>query len=215
MGWLWSSSPGDSGAASTKEPSASTPPTGRVALTDEQRSRIFGQPTQSPPPQNLSREQHADAELEDLIRQFQAADPDTPSKSTLDSALPAQNRSEPPPISRTLPDGTLDISPDAIYPRTMSCRQQFDQAFYCQSLGGKFNDIYRYGHLRSCSEHWAAWRFCMRMRTIGEKDKGERIKEFYKERHEKQKEEKGSSEDVWELRTVAVEKAFWKDPNKE
>lgn len=95
----------------------------------------------------------------------------------------------------------------------MSCRQAFDQAFYCQSLGGKFNDIYRHGHLNSCSEQWGAFWFCMRVRQYADVDKQEVIKEFYKERDEKRKQTFGNSEDVWEIRTKGVERAFWKDPN--
>jgi hypothetical protein len=97
----------------------------------------------------------------------------------------------------------------------MSCRQAFDQAFYCQSLGGKFNDIYRYGALESCSEQWGAFWFCMRVRQYADKDKQEVIKEFYKERDAKRQQQFGSSEDVWEIRTKGVERAFWKDPNAE
>lgn len=96
----------------------------------------------------------------------------------------------------------------------MSCRQAFDQAFYCQSLGGKFNDIYRYGALQSCSENWDAFWFCMRVRTLGEKEREKQISDFYRERDVKKKAAKGSSEDVWELRTVPVEKAFWRDPDE-
>ena len=97
----------------------------------------------------------------------------------------------------------------------MSCRQAFDQAFYCQSLGGKFNDIYRYGHLKDCSEQWGAFWFCMRTRTLPDQDKEGMIAEFYADRDERRRKEVGNSESVWELREKAVEKAFWKDPNVE
>lgn len=159
-----------------------------------------------------TKEEKADAELEALIKSFAAEAND--GKATAEVA-PQQSKESKPveEPSRILPDGSLDISPDAIYPRTMSCRQQFDQAFYCQSLGGKFNDIYRYGHLNSCSEQWGAFWFCMRTRTLPDKEKTEAIKNFYKDRDERRKEERGSSEDVWEIRKVAVPRAFWKDPD--
>lgn len=111
-------------------------------------------------------------------------------------------------------DAPVDISPDALYPRQMSCRQAFDQAFYCQSLGGKFNDIYRYGELRSCSDNWNAFWFCMRIKTLPDREREERIKEFYKARDEQNKAEKGSSEKIWDLRTEPVKKAFWRDPDE-
>ncbi|KAH0363642.1 hypothetical protein KCU65_g7230, partial [Aureobasidium melanogenum] len=110
-------------------------------------------------------------------------------------------------------DAPIDISPDALYPRQMSCRQAFDQAFYCQSLGGKFNDIYRYGELRSCSDNWNAFWFCMRIKTLPDREREERIKEFYKARDEQNKAERGSSEKIWDLRTEPVKKAFWRDPD--
>ncbi|USW53516.1 hypothetical protein Slin15195_G068350 [Septoria linicola] len=227
MGWLWSSSTGNSANKSPSTDNTTTPskPESSVALTEEQRLRIFGRPSPTPASSTSTssqptREQAADAELDALIREFSSSDPTNASKALTalekseQTALPAQTRSEPPPTSRVLPDGGLDISPAAMYPRQMSCRQAFDQAFYCQSLGGKFNDIYRYGHLRSCSEQWGAFWFCMRTRTLPETEKEEEIRRFYQERDERRaKERGGSSEDVWELRTRAVDRAFWRDPD--
>ena len=45
-----------------------------------------------------------------------------------------------------------------------------------------------------------------------EREKEEAVKEFYRRRDERRREEFGSSEDVWRIRDVAVKKAFWKDP---
>ncbi|KAF2168343.1 hypothetical protein M409DRAFT_21777 [Zasmidium cellare ATCC 36951] len=221
MGWLWpfSSSASSKEAAPTQSSDHGAdhaPQTSSVALTEDQRLRIFGRPGPAITPQPQTQEDKADAELEALIKSFAAEANDTKSSpnSTQTQTIKPEPTPEPEP-SRILPDGSLDISPEAIYPRTMSCRQQFDQAFYCQSLGGKFNDIYRYGHLNSCSEQWGAFWFCMRNRTLPEKAKAEAIKNFYKERDERRKREWGSSEDVWEIRKVAVDRAFWKDPDRE
>lgn len=97
----------------------------------------------------------------------------------------------------------------------MSCRQAFDQAFYCQSLGGKFNDLYRYGGVRSCSEQWDQFWFCMRIKGLGDKEKEHAVAEWYGEREERVKRDRGgSSEDVWSLRETPVLKAFWKDPDE-
>ena len=222
MGWLWSSNASDSATKATPNETSSSPPNeGSVALTEEQRMRIFGRPSSTPSSSAPSRENQADAELEALIQEFSSSDPTNISKARTalekseQTALPAQDRHEPLAISRTLPDGSLDISPSAILPRTMSCRQAFDQAFYCQSLGGKFNDIYRYGHLRPCSEQWGAFWFCMRTRTLPDHEKEVEVARFYRERDEKRKAERGSSEDVWEIRTRAVERAFWRDPDED
>lgn len=93
----------------------------------------------------------------------------------------------------------------------MSCRQAFDLAFYCQSPGGQFNAVYRHGSMRSCSEHWADFRFCMRVKGYSEETKAAAIREHYRQR-EARKYGPGqpSSEDVWEGRDekVAPETAF-------
>lgn len=214
MGWLWSSSPTPApGSASVPD----NPPRG-IALSEEQKARIFGHfPSQSPstgdsnaaPTQPLSREQQADAELDAFLKSL-----DSPAVDVAADA-PESQSTLPRKHERILPDGTLNISPHALYPRTMSCRDAFDQAFYCQSIGGKFNDIYRYGAVKQCSEHWAAFWFCMRIRTLPGKDKEEQIADYYQQRDAKRRKEWGSSEAVWDLREKAVERAFWRDPDQE
>ena len=98
----------------------------------------------------------------------------------------------------------------------MSCREAFDQAFYCQSLGGKFNDIYRFGHLKDCSDQWAAFWFCMRVRTLPERDKEGLVRDYYAKRDDKRlKELKGGSESVWEMRTTMVQEAFGRSHDEE
>jgi hypothetical protein len=99
------------------------------------------------------------------------------------------------------------------FPQTMSCRQAFDDAFYCQSLGGQFNHVYRYGELRSCSEHWSQFWFCMRTRSKGEETKRREIEEWYRKREEKYR-VGPSSEDVWEEREEKVDRAFDWDPDQ-
>ncbi|KAK5676807.1 hypothetical protein LTS10_010571 [Elasticomyces elasticus] len=213
MGWLWSSSPP---APASETPQTSTTPEKRpIALSETQRQRIFGR---SPPSQSTSTQAAADADLEAFLNSFEpgASPTPTPTPTTNESGITQQPSPSPSPPSRLNPDGTLNIHPSALYPATMSCRQAFDQAFYCQSLGGKFNDIYRFGHLKDCSEQWGAFWFCMRTRTLPERDKEPQIREFYRLRDEKRKEVNGGdSEDVWELRTKAVERAFGRDPDVE
>jgi hypothetical protein len=81
----------------------------------------------------------------------------------------------------------------------MSCRAAFDSAFYCSSLGGHFNHIYRYGELKPCSEHWADWRFCMGLKTRTKADKAALIQERYRQKEEKLREQP-NSEYIWERR---------------
>lgn len=178
--------------------------------------------TQTPAPQPAS--ETFESFIKDLERP-----PNSPTPSTATQFQTSSSTSQ----DTATPDNAklLDISPSALYPRTMSCRQAFDQAFYCQSLGGKFNDIYRYGSLQSCSENWNQFWFCMRNRTFGgEHDgpadsaftagpgsagaKGERVAEYYAEREKRNKATWGSSEDVWDIRTEPVERAFWRDPDE-
>lgn len=233
MGWWpWSSSNDTTNDVSTATregiPSASSQPKRDFSLTDSQHERIFGRQKQSSGSHG-DRNAQADAELDSFLRELGAhpepshnttapypaigglTPPTTPQPESTTPAPPTHNES-----GRALhPDGSLDISPDALLPRTMSCRQAFDQAFYCQSLGGKFNDIYRYGALQDCSEQWGAFWFCMRTRQYGEKDKEEHVRDYYRGREERKKRKFGSSEDVWDVRTRAVERAFWKDPDAE
>ena len=91
----------------------------------------------------------------------------------------------------------------------MSCRAAFDAAFYCSSFGGHFNDIYRYGHLRSCSEHWADWRFCMALTGASREGRANAIRERYREKEAALKKQP-NSEDVWRRRdpTEMIERPF-------
>lgn len=171
----------------------------------------------------LTREQEADAELDQWLREINGEEPKVktvvaPSPAIGGIAPPINNapkeEEKPDYTPRQYSDGTIDIRPDVMHPRSMNCRQQFDQAFYCQSLGGKFNDIYRYGHFKDCSENWGAFWFCMRNRTLGEDEKARQTMEYYRERDAKRRKEHGSSEDVWDIRERSVQKAFWKDPDQ-
>jgi hypothetical protein len=87
----------------------------------------------------------------------------------------------------------------------MSCREAFDAAFYCQSLGGQWNAVYREGEVRSCSAHWEDFWFCMRTRTNSGPSKAAAIREYYRGKElAKYGPGKPSSTDVWEARTEKV-----------
>ncbi|KAI4761164.1 hypothetical protein E4T52_01889 [Aureobasidium sp. EXF-3400] len=216
MGWWWSS---DSTAAHVAEPT-------------------YSETFQTPTPVSTTTHREApkkpspDSDFEALFASFEKPSTTTaPTNSTPQPSVIAQEIQHVTPAPKETPtnyvpspsgsieqqsenDAPLDISPEALYPRQMSCRQAFDQAFYCQSLGGKFNDIYRYGELRSCSDNWNAFWFCMRIKTLPDREREDRIKEFYQARDEENKAEKGSSEKIWDLRTEPVKKAFWRDPDE-
>ncbi|KAI5258611.1 hypothetical protein E4T42_00580 [Aureobasidium subglaciale] len=214
MGWWWSSGPTAAPTTESAPPAIAQTPA-PVSTTHREAPKKIASP---------------DSDLEALFASFEKASEPTRSTNTtqeytheapwIDHITPAPKETPtnyvPSPsgsIEQQSPtDAPLDISPEALYPRQMSCRQAFDQAFYCQSLGGKFNDIYRYGELRSCSDNWNAFWFCMRIKTLPDKEKEERIKEFYQAKDEQNKAEKGSSEKIWDLRTEPVKKAFWRDP---
>ena len=190
MGWaFWASSSGEK-PATIAEPAA-------VESAAREPSQA---PPSSPPPRRLSRDEQAELELQDLLAQVssEAPGPSSPSSGAATAGAPPS-----PPAS---------IAPDSLYPTTMSCRQAFDSAFYCQSMGGQFNNVYRYGGIKDCGEHWGAFWFCMRNKSYGDAERARRVQSFYRGRAAKYK-VGPSSEDVWEVRREPVEGAFSMDPD--
>ncbi|KAK6825076.1 Early meiotic induction protein 1 [Apiospora arundinis] len=99
----------------------------------------------------------------------------------------------------------LDPLSESLLPTTMSCRQAFDAAFYCQGVGSQFHSIYRAGTVRSCSEHWDDFWFCMRNRTASGPRKEEAVRDYYRRREwNKYGPGRPSSADVWESRDEKV-----------
>ncbi|KAL3424663.1 hypothetical protein PVAG01_03944 [Phlyctema vagabunda] len=172
MGWLWS----DSNAPPKDESSLTTSP-------NEKSSPSV--PTPREAPRASTRDEVAEQELNSFIKELSAdVQPSstkynrvprqlpTPSKSTASSFNPKKNG----------PQADPESLGEALLPTTMSCREAFDSAFYCQSLGGQFNNLYRYGTVRSCSENWGDFWFCMRTRGRGDKEKEALIKDHYRQR---------------------------------
>lgn len=94
---------------------------------------------------------------------------------------------------------------EAILPTEMSCRQAFDQAWACNSLGGQFNSIYRYGSMRACSRHWDDFWFCMRTKSSAGEQKADMIRQYHRDRMvDKYGPGKPSSEDVWSSRDTLL-----------
>lgn len=213
MGWLWSS-PSDGVSSAPKEARNDTDAPPAIGLTEEQKRRIFGKRRTT---QDADRSQDigADRELEDFLNSFAESD-------SIDAQVTKAQALQPPSEyeseqrnnqDRILSDGSLDISPSALHPRTMSCTQAYDQARYCSSMGGRFHSYYRYGSVQPCSEQWGAFWFCMRTRTLPQQEREKRIVDYYEARDARRKKEFGSSESVWQIRKEPVQRAFHKDPD--
>jgi hypothetical protein len=195
MGWLWSNS-------AEKFPSQEKPPTSPPSIT---------KPSPAPQhntPRTLTRDELAELELQSFLQEIEA---DSRPSSTKYNRVPRQ---VPSPDTPTSHHSDEPLS-EQLLPKTMSCRDAFDAAFYCNSMGGQFNNLYRYGTVRSCSDSWNDFWFCMRTRGFGDKEKEEAIKTRYKEkekaRYGKEELKKGSeqvgrsSEDVWMTRDTKME----------
>ncbi|KAL2863566.1 EMI1 family protein [Aspergillus lucknowensis] len=189
MGWFWSKTP--------------------LPLKDESRSPQPPTPENPPTPpqpqsQSLTREDKADAEFKQLWASLQN-DINQAASSTLEESSSTSTQ-----FPNDLQTQPASIAPESLYPDTMSCRSAFDYAFFCQSLGGQFVNVYRYGELRSCSEHWENFWLCMKTRTYSEKEKRRIIRDHYRKKAIKYK-TGPSSEDVWEVRMEPVRNAFQGD----
>lgn len=107
-----------------------------------------------------------------------------------------------------IPDSEKHLSPlaESLLPTQMNCEQAFNLAYYCQSLGGQFTAVYRYGGMRSCSENWNDFWFCMRVKSYPAGEvKENMIREHYRNKElAKYGPGKPSSEDVWKERRTRV-----------
>ncbi|RMJ19531.1 hypothetical protein CDV36_000761 [Fusarium kuroshium] len=197
MGWLWSSSNKDKPST----PSEEAPPTST--------------PTQPPTSTSTSTSSTTtDPEIQKFIDLFESeknTKPSPPSQkdqqqssSSLPSWLTLKKS------TRTTTPTPSDIPPrdalsEALLPTDMSCRQAFDQAWACNSMGGQWNAVYRYGEMRSCSEHWDDFWFCMRTKGYSPEMREKAIREHYRAKEfVKYGPGKPSSEDVWESREERV-----------
>ncbi|KAL2362177.1 hypothetical protein RJZ56_004920 [Blastomyces dermatitidis] len=217
MGWWWSSAPNQGEAVSQTEPPRAAP---SQSPPDHMKSP---EPTLPEHLKPVSRDELAEAELQSLLNSFQnesntstSSHSSQSSPSSSSTTTPPPSASEPtyyPPSSTSNNDSTeipTNISPETLYPTTMSCRSAFDYAFFCQSFGGQWVNVYRYGELRSCSEHWSDFWFCMRTRSYSEEEKAKMISDRYRKKAVKYK-TGPSSEDVWDVRTEPVRGAFQGD----
>ncbi|KAI0518458.1 hypothetical protein F5B22DRAFT_599278 [Xylaria bambusicola] len=216
MGWLWSS-----GAPASKS-NAAEPTTPNNTIVTEARpvpSRAAPvESTTSDDPEIAKFLAQIQAEFGDSnntpkpasVQESKATNPSPPTKSSSSwwsswtPSAAAQEPSPPPTLSPPQPSSLparLDPVSESLLPTTMSCRQAFDHAFHCNSLGGQWTSVYRSGTVRSCSEQWDDFWFCMRTRAYTGAVKEEAIKDYYRQK-ELRKYGPGmpNSTDVWEPR---------------
>jgi hypothetical protein len=194
MGWWWSNGSSNPAVPSTEH--YSHPPL-QVSERDQPAPELapipeaIGSLTQKRP---LKRDEEIDQELVSWLKEIQ-------SEAVVRNSSPSKTQ----PFSSGV--APQDISPDSLYPTEISCRSAFDYAFFCQSFGGQFVNVYRYGTFRSCSNHWQDFWLCLRTRNWEEKDRKKAIQDHYRQKAVKYK-TGPSSEDVWEVRTEPARDAF-------
>jgi hypothetical protein len=189
MGRFWGSTPSGEGS---QEPA-------KMEGSREDFTTSTDKDMKEQPHPTLTRDEQALADLKNLVKEFAAEDQ-------------RHNKSRTSKTDGSDSSSTPSISPDSLFPVTMSCRQAFDSAFYCQSMGGQFNNLYRNGKMRDCSENWRNFWFCMRTKSQPTEKRKAMIQEHYRQRADKYK-VGPSSEDIWEMRTEPVENAFALDPD--
>lgn len=183
MGWLWRSSPQKDSSNEAPTQSTSTPES---------------IPQNAPPPKQLTPDEQADLEFKQILASLQEAEASSPkTPSSQQTSTTAATPSEP----------TSSIAPESLYADEMSCRTAFDYAFFCQSFGGQFVNVYRYGELRSCSEHWDNFWLCMKTRSWSDDLRRKAIRAHNQKKAIKYK-TGPSSEDIWGVRLDPVRDAF-------
>ncbi|KAK7977673.1 hypothetical protein PG996_003725 [Apiospora saccharicola] len=195
------------GSGSSSRPSESSRPT----ATEAPKTADSAQSTSSPSPSlwssiwGGSSTSQSSATPSDRLASHSPFSPlnDTPTSTTRDvSSTPTNTAQADDPEARPPP---LDPLSESLLPTTMSCRQAFDAAFYCQGVGSQFHSIYRAGTVRTCSEHWDDFWFCMRNRTSSGPRHEEAIRDHYRRREwTKYRPGRPSSADVWESRDEKV-----------
>jgi len=193
MGWFWNTTSVDASKQTHPPPAPEA------------------QPTPQEPRKPLSRDEQADNELRVFLRELEAdVQPSSTKYNQVPTPLPHQKSSSPstqspswsePSRPSSNPPANLE---EELFPTDMSCRQAFDAAFYCQSMGGQFNNLYRYGGVRSCSENWNDFWFCMKLKSQAGPVKEDMVRSHYKQKAMKYK-SGPSSEDVWKSRDVKLQ----------
>ncbi|KHN97373.1 uncharacterized protein MAM_04970 [Metarhizium album ARSEF 1941] len=192
MGWLWSSS----SKPCTGEKATPSPPREREQSAapnepvDPEIQKLFDLFKREPEPSSTS-------------RRSSPSQPSSDDKSSSSIASWLAFKASAKSADKQVPDAPVgDALSESLLPTDMSCRQAFDLAWSCNGLGGQFNSVYRYGNMRSCSEHWDDFWFCMRAKSYTGELKANMVRTHYRNKaHSKYGDGKPSSEDVWERRT--------------
>ncbi|KAL6790055.1 hypothetical protein J3E68DRAFT_413150 [Trichoderma sp. SZMC 28012] len=203
MGWLWTSSPpkpptDQSPSSSSPQPSQSTPP-----------------PPSPTPSSSQAPNEPVDPEIQKLLDLFNKSEDTTPKPSSSSST---SSSSQSPSVITSWLSSKLSTAPEAppvphldpvsesLLPTDMSCRQAFDLAWSCNSLGGQWNAVYRHGEMRSCSHLWDDFWFCMRTKSYSGTLKEKAVREHYRRKEYEKYYAPGSrsSEDVWQAREQKV-----------
>jgi Protein of unknown function (DUF3128) len=195
MGWWWNSTQ-EKGTSTKQQLLATEVPSQDLASEQLADSSILEAK------HNMTREEQSNHELITFLKELQSQTEREEKKAYEDKL-----RSKTPSTSSFASTSTDDISPDSLYPTEIHCRSAFDYAFFCQSFGGQFVNVYRYGGFRSCSNHWQDFWLCMKTRNWKEKDRAKTIQDHYKKKAIKYK-TGPSSEDVWEVRVEPIKDAF-------
>ncbi|TLD25093.1 hypothetical protein PspLS_05736 [Pyricularia sp. CBS 133598] len=173
----------------------------KPSSSTSQPSSTGQQPQQSSPPSSSQHHQRQAAPssfLSQFSRPFRE-DPSgaSPTRRDLDSLSPSERAKE-------------EIV-QSLMPTDMSCRDAFDYAYGCNSVRGQFNAVYRYGEVRSCSELWDNFWFCMRVKNWQGDMRANAIRDRWRDKEER-KYGPGmpSSEDVWRprLKLLGPDEAF-------
>ncbi|KAH6900118.1 hypothetical protein B0T10DRAFT_452647 [Thelonectria olida] len=204
MGWLWASSssaekapaPTDKESVPPSSISTSSPSSSTSEQIDPEVQKFLdlfnAQPEPPKPEPSSSQQQSSDKSSSSSISSWFSL-----RSSSSSSASRTAAQVEAPP-GNTLSESLL--------PTEMSCRQAFDQAWACNSMGGQWNAVYRYGEMRSCSEHWDDFWFCMRTKSYGPEMRAKAVQAHYRNKeYAKYGTDKPSSEDIWQSRDEKVE----------
>lgn len=191
MGWLWSSSP-----SKTDSPSQS----------QDQKAAAPPAPAPAPAP---SRNDSEDAEIQKFLELLKTDETsqDTARNASQTSQAPSWLSRLAPSAPESAPAPVRDALSESLLPTEMSCRQAFDLAWGCNSVGGQWNGVYREGGMRSCSDQWNDFWFCMRTKSHVGPVKDQMVRAHYRDKDFAKYYAPGkhSSEDIWEARMTRVE----------
>lgn len=197
MGWLWTSSP-------------PKPPADQPSSSPSSASPASPASSSSIPSSSQAPNEPVDPEIQKLLDLFKSDDTPKPSSSSSSnqppSAVTSWLSSKFSSAPEALPVPPLDPVSESLLPTDMSCRQAFDQAWSCNSLGGQWNAVYRHGEMRSCSHLWDDFWFCMRTKSFSGTIKENAIREHYRRKEYEKYYAPGShsSEEIWEARKHKV-----------